>query len=90
MFRKPWMSTFQRNWKRAIWTPVALEIPFRVQRGQNPTESAVLFQPESDFCSAPSISARKYLKLQKNTQTHSKVQKYEFFLETNENKLKTN
>ena len=45
---------------------------------------------ESDFCSSPSISARKYLKSQKNTQTHSKVQKYEFCLETNENKVKTN
>ena len=33
---------------------------------------------ESDFCSSPSISARKYLKSQKNTQTHSKVQKYDF------------
>ena len=33
---------------------------------------------ESDFCSGPSISARKYLKSQKNTQTHSKVQKSEF------------
>ena len=45
---------------------------------------------ESDFCSSPSISARKYLKSQKNTQTHSKVQKYEFFLKSNENRLKTN
>ena len=42
------------------------------------------------FCSAPSISARKYLKLQKNTQNHSKVQKYEFFLKTNKNRKKTN
>ena len=59
----PWMSTFQRNWKCAIWSHVAPENPFRVQGGQNPTTSAVLFQPKSDFCSAPSISARKYLKL---------------------------
>ncbi|WP_237746845.1 hypothetical protein, partial [Listeria monocytogenes] len=55
------------------------------QGGQNPTASAVLSQPESDFCSAPSISARKYLKSQKNTQTHSKVQKCEFNIKTNEN-----
>ena len=40
---------------------------------------------ESDFCSSPSISARKYLKSQKNTQTHSKVQKCEFNIKTNEN-----
>ena len=33
---------------------------------------------ESDFCSGPSISARKYLKSQKNTKTHSKVQKCDF------------
>ena len=44
---------------------------------------------ESDFCSGPSISARKYLKSQKNTQTHSKVQKCEFCLKTNKNILKT-
>ena len=45
---------------------------------------------ESDFCSSPSISARKYLKLQKNTQTHSKVQKCEFNIKTNENFPKSN
>ena len=33
---------------------------------------------ESDFCSSPSILARKYLKSQKNTQTHSKVHKCDF------------
>ena len=55
------------------------------QGGQDPTASAVLFQPKSDFCSGPSISARKYLKSQKNTQTHSKVQKCEFNIKTNEN-----
>ena len=37
------------------------------------------------FCSSPSISARIYLKSQKNTQTHSKVQKCEFNIKTNEN-----
>ena len=82
---KPWMSTFQRNWKRTILSSVAPENPLWVQGGQNPTASAVLFQPESDFCSAPSISARKYLKLQKNTQTHSKVQKCNFWIKTNKN-----
>ena len=56
--------------------------------GSNST--AVLFQPQSDFCSAPSISARNYLKSQKNTQTHSKVQKYDFCLKTNKIILKTN
>ena len=45
---------------------------------------------ESDFCSSPSISARKYLKSQKNTQTHSKVQKCEFNIKTNENIPKSN
>ena len=45
---------------------------------------------ESDFCSGPSISARKYLKSQKNTQTHSKVQKCEFNIKTNENIPKSN
>ena len=45
---------------------------------------------ESDFCSSPSISARKYLKSQKNTQTHSKVQKYDFCLKNNKILLKTN
>ena len=84
------MSTFQLNWEHANWTSVAPENPFRVQRGQNPTASAVLFQPESDFCSAPSISARKIPEITKKHTTHSKVQKYEFFLKTNENKLKTN
>ena len=87
---KPWMSTFQRNWKHAILSSVAPEYPLWVQGGQNPTASAVLFQPESDFCSTPSISARKYLKSQKNTQTHSKVQKYDYCLKTNKILLKTN
>ena len=63
---------------------------FRVQGGQNPTALAVLFQPESDFCSAPSISARKIPEITEKHTTHSKVQKYEFFLKTNENRLKTN
>ena len=45
---------------------------------------------ESDFSSSPSISARKYLKSQKNTQTHSKVQKCEFNIKTNENIPKSN
>ena len=45
---------------------------------------------ESDFCSGPSILARKYLKSQKNTQTHSKVQKCEFNIKTNENIPKSN
>ena len=84
------MSTFQRRLERANWSSVAPENPFRVQGGQDPTASAVLFQPKSDFCSAPSISARKYLKSQKNTQTHSKVQKYDFCLKTNIILLKTN
>ena len=42
---KPWMSTFQRNWKHAIWSSVAPKNPLWVQGGQNPTASAVLFQP---------------------------------------------
>ena len=42
---KPWMSTFQRNWKRAISSSVAPENPLWVQGGQNPTASAVLLQP---------------------------------------------
>ena len=84
------MSTFQRRLESAKWSSVAPENPFRVQGGQDPTASAVLFQPNSDFCSAPSISARKYLKSQKNTQTHSKVQKYDFCLKTNIILLKTN
>ena len=45
---------------------------------------------ESDLCSDPSISARKYLKLQKNTQTHSKVQKCDFCIKTNKNIIKSN
>ena len=87
---KPWMSTFQRNWKQAISSSVAPENPLWVQGGQNPTASAVLFQPESDFCSAPSISARKIPEITEKHTTHSKVQKYEFFLKTNRNRLKTN
>ena len=39
---KPWISTFQRNWKRAISSSVAPENPLWVQGGQNPTASAVL------------------------------------------------
>ena len=46
------------------------------------SESNSIYSPfsafESDFCSGPSISARKYLKSQKNTKTHSKVQKCDF------------
>ena len=84
------MSTFQRNWERAIWNFVAPENSLWVQGGQNPTASAVLFQPELDFCSAPSISARKIPEITEKYTTHSKVQKYEFFLKTNESKLKTN
>ncbi|QHO38798.1 uncharacterized protein DS421_4g123530 [Arachis hypogaea] len=42
-------------------------------------------QPFSEFCSSPSISAKIYLKSQKNTKTHSKVQKCEFNIKTNEN-----
>ena len=61
-----------------------------MQEGQNPTTSAVLFQPESDFCSAPSILARKIPEITEKHTTHSKVQKYEIFLKTNENRLKTN
>ena len=38
------MSTFQRNEERANWASVALENLLRVQGGQNPTASAVLFQ----------------------------------------------
>ena len=87
---KPWMSTFQRNWKRAISSSVAPENPLWVQGGQNPTASAVLFQPESDFCSAPSISARKIPEITEKHTTHSKVQKYEFNIKTNENIPKSN
>ena len=87
---KTWISTFQRNWKHAISSSVAPENPLWVQGGQNPTASAVLFQPELDFCSAPSISARKIPEITEKHTTHSKVQKYEFFLKTTENKLKTN
>ena len=39
------MSTFQRNWERANWASVAPENSLRVQGGQNPTASVVLFQP---------------------------------------------
>ena len=39
------MSTFQRNLERANWASVAPENPLRVQGGQNPIASAVLFQP---------------------------------------------
>ena len=42
---KLWMSTFQRRREHANWSSVAPENPFRVQGGQNPTASAVLFQP---------------------------------------------
>ena len=42
---KPWMSTFQLNWERGIWVSVAPKNLFRVKGGQNPTASAVLFQP---------------------------------------------
>ena len=38
------MSTFQRNWELTNWVFVAPENLFRVQGGQNPTTSAVLFQ----------------------------------------------
>ena len=48
------------------------------------------FSAESDFCSAPSISARKIPEITEKHTTHSKVQKYEFFLKTNRNRLKTN
>ena len=42
---KPWMSTFQCNWKRAILSSVAPENPLWVQGGQNPTASAVFLLP---------------------------------------------
>ena len=58
------------------------------------SESNSIYSPSStseyDFCSSPSISARKYLKSQKNTQTHSKVQKCEFNIKTNKNIPKSN
>ena len=40
---KPWMSTFQRNWKHAISSSVAPENPLWVQGGQNPTASESFF-----------------------------------------------
>ena len=42
---KPRMSTFQCRLERANWVSVAPENPLRVQGGQNPTASVVLFQP---------------------------------------------
>ena len=59
-------------------------------RSESNSISSPFSTSESDFCSSPSISVRKYLKSQKNTQTHSKVQKYEFNIKTNENIPKSN
>ena len=59
-------------------------------RSESNSISSPFSTSESDFSSSPSISARKYLKSQKNTQTHSKVQKCDFYLKTNKNILKTN
>ena len=59
-------------------------------RSESNSISSPFSTSESDFCSSPSISARKYLKSQKNTQTHSKVQKCEFNIKTNENIPKSN
>jgi len=61
-----------------------------VGRSESNSICSLFSASESDFCSGPSISSRKYLKSQKNTQTHSKVQKSDFYLKTNKNIIKTN
>ena len=59
------------------------------ERSESNNISSPSSASESDFCSSPSISTRNYLKSQKNTQNHSKTQKYDFYLKTNKNILKT-
>ena len=66
---KPWMFNFQRNLKRVILSSVAPENTLWVQRGQNPTTSAVLLQPlNMIFAQVPQFQSE-------NTWNHRKTHK---------------